>query len=421
MRILIASDHYPPLIGGAQIQTRLLARSLAERGHTVAVTTTWQHGLRSFEEDHGIPIYRLRQVASCVPDRFQRPLHHQPPFPDPVTTVMLRRLIKRFKPDVVNSHGWFTYSCAAALLGTDSPLVVSVRDYGFSCATRTMLQMRRVPCSGPAPLKCLRCATDYYGVGKGWLAALAVRAGRPLIRRKTVAVHSVSSYLQEVVRRDVFGKSRNGKENSPAPAVVEEIIHELVEPPPGLDAIGNGSRDRLAQLPSEPFILFVGALRREKGIYELLCAYRRLSSPPPLVLIGTVERETPQAFPEGVIVLTDFPHAAIGHAWERALFGIAPSLLPEPLGTVVCEAMSCGRAVIGTAHGGHPDIITHGVNGLLIPPGDSVALANAMQSLLEDPARRHRLGTAARAVGRRFAAEQAIARFEHLYRAAVAQ
>jgi glycosyltransferase involved in cell wall biosynthesis len=278
--------------------------------------------------------------------------------------------------------------------------------------------MRRVPCSGPAPLKCLQCATDYYGVGKGWLAALAVRAGRPLIRRKIAGIHSVSGYLQETVRRDVFGASRNGNGHSLTPTVAEGIIPELVEASPDFETLGTRARDRLAELPSEPFILFVGAFRREKGIYELLRAYGQLSSAPPLVLIGTVEREAPRTFPERVSVLTDFPHAAIGSAWQRALFGVAPSLLPEPLGTVVCEAMSCGRAVIGTDHGGHPDVIDDGVNGLLVPPGDSVALANAMQSLLEDPALRHRLGAAARVAGRRFAAEEAIEQFEHLYHAA---
>jgi glycosyltransferase involved in cell wall biosynthesis len=177
----------------------------------------------------------------------------------------------------------------------------------------------------------------------------------------------------------------------------------------------------LAELPNEEFILFVGALRREKGVYELLDAYQRLRSAPPLVLIGTVHRDTPQTFPESVIFLKEVPHTAIGSAWERALFGVAPSLLPEPLGTVVCEALSCGRAVIGTDHGGHPDVITHGVNGLLVPPGDPLALAKAMQSLLDDPAQRERLGMAARTVGRRFEANQATERFEQLYRAAIAK
>lgn len=417
MRILIASDHYPPLIGGAQIQTRLLATGLAKRGHEVAVATTWQRGHPALDHRDGFPIHRLRQLSSCVPKRFQRSIYHQPPFPDPVTTVALRRVIHSFKPDVVHSHGWFTYSCAAALLSTEIPLVVSARDYGYSCATRTMLYMGQVRCTGPKLTKCLRCSTEYYGVHKGWLATLAVRAWGPLIRRKTAAVHSVSNYVRQIVNRDVFGRPNGANPRS----LAEQVIHELVDMSPDGDDPGVCSVDWLARLPSEPFILFVGALRREKGVYVLLEAYRQLISPPPLVLlIGTLERDLPESFPPGVVVISEFPHGAMTNAWDRALFGVMPSLLPEPMGTVVCEALSCGRAVIGAAHGGHPDIITDGVNGLLVPPGDTDALITAMRSLLDNPQLRTRLTRGAGRVGRRFATEQGVERFEQLYRAAVA-
>jgi glycosyltransferase involved in cell wall biosynthesis len=416
MRILIGSDHYPPRIGGAQIQTRLLAVSLHERGHTVAVATTWQPGDVALDTDAGMPVYRLRQLVSCLPARFQRVVHHQPPYPDPVTTFLLRRLIKRFQPDLVHSHGWFSYSCAAALLGFDIPLVVSARDYGYSCPTRTMLFMGRVRCSGPAPLKCLQCSSEYYGVGKGWLAELAVRGARPLIRKKLAGIHSVSNYVQDVVNRDLMDEFRNGKRSTPR-EIPRHVIHEMVEPISNDGTVSLEAANRLSELPTEPFILFVGALRREKGLFELLSAYQRLCSAPPLVLIGTIERGTPRAFPSGVVLITNLDHSAIPMAWERALFGVAPSLLPEPLGTVVCEAMSFGRAVIGTDHGGHPDVITNNVNGVLVPPGDVPALANAMQLLLDDPVRRRRLGDAARVAGREFAPARAGEQFEDLYRA----
>ena len=57
-------------------------------------------------------------------------------------------------------------------------MLVSARDYGYFCATRTLLR-KGEPCSGPAPLKCLACAGDYYGRPKGWVAAAGVpSAGR---------------------------------------------------------------------------------------------------------------------------------------------------------------------------------------------------------------------------------------------------
>src|SRR5205823_1014573 len=98
----------------------------------------------------------------------------------------------------------------------------------------------------------------------------------------------------------------------------------------------------------------------------LLAAYERLVDPPPLVLIGTKEPDTPP-IPAHVRVLLDVPHEAVMLAWRRCLFGVLPSLLPEPLGTVACEAMSCGKAVVGTTPGGHTDLLVPGETGLVVP------------------------------------------------------
>ena len=99
LRILLASDYYPPYIGGAHRQTQLLGQELHARGHKVAVATAWQPNVPEVEDEAGVRIYRLKQLRSLGPggaqDRQQR---HQPPFPDPVTVLALRRLIRRFRP-----------------------------------------------------------------------------------------------------------------------------------------------------------------------------------------------------------------------------------------------------------------------------------------------------------------------------------
>ncbi len=93
-----------------------------------------------------------------------------------------------------------------------------------------------------------------------------------------------------------------------------------------------------------------------------------------------------------------------------------PSLWPEPLGSVVYEGMSRGKAVIGTTPGGHTDMIVDGVTGLLVPPGDVDALRTAMQTLLDDPELCVRYGQAGQERGRMFTAEVNVPRFEQLYR-----
>ena len=169
------------------------------------------------------------------------------------------------------------------------------------------------------------------------------------------------------------------------------------------------------RLPDRPYILFVGALQPHKGLAPLLAAYERLENPPPLVLIGSVWPETPRQFPPSVTVLHNVPHHVVMAAWERSLFGVAPSVWPDPLPGVVREGMSKGIAMIASNIGGNTDMISDGATGLLVPPGDVAALAAAMRRLIDDPALRERLGQAGRRSARQYVAGAVLPRFEAIY------
>ncbi len=411
MRILLVSDHYPPFIGGAHRQTQLLGSELKRRGHAVSVATVWHGGSLEPQDDAGVTVYPLKQLRTCLPwlvrDYRQR---HSPPFPDPVTIAELARLIERLEPDLVHSYGWITFSCAAALFGKDTPLLASTRDYAYICANQTLLCNGR-PCDGPSSIKCLRCSGKNYGMLKGWVAVGGVRLGRALMARREDGIHSISNYVQQVMERD-FWNGRAPDTNT----VIRSVIPSFREQDPVEPFSADPQVESyVKRLPKEPFILFVGALRVVKGLKQLVAAYERLVAPPPLVLIGTIEQDTPREMPPGILVLESFPHRAVMAAWEHALFGVLPSLWPEPLGSVVYEGMSRGKAVIGTAPGGHADMIRDGETGFLVPPGDVDALTHAMQILIDNPEMRERLGRAARERAKLFTADSAIPRFEQLY------
>ena len=86
-------------------------------------------------------------------------------------------------------------------------------------------------------------------------------------------------------------------------------------------------------------------------------------------------------------------------ALDAATVLVLPSW-PEGLGRVIIESFARGRAVVATDAGGIPDLVTHGVEGLLVPPADTIALAAALERVLADRALAERIGAAARGATR---------------------
>jgi glycosyltransferase involved in cell wall biosynthesis len=411
MRVLLVTDFYAPLLGGANRATELLAKELAQRGYSVSVATSWQPGLPLHDEHAGIPVNRVRDLASRMRFLSSNPYQHVPaPWPDPEATLSLRRIVRGFRPDLVHAFGWMTYAAAAAVARTPIPLVMSVRDYGNVCALKTLVYKDGERCSGPALAKCLRCAGSFYGPLKGVAGVAGVLGGRRPLVRRLAAMHSMSHYVQSVMNDHLLRGA------APARLRANVVITDYGY----LDDEGESPDPAfLAELPDEPYILYTGALRIVKGVYVLLDAYSRLAPRPPLVLLGMRTPDTPDAFPAGVHVYYDVPHPSVMAAWERALFGVFPSLLAEPLGIVVREAMSRGRPAIGTRPSGHEEMIADGATGFLVPPGDVDALAARMQQLIDDAPLRERMGAAARASVRASSVAEQVAAFEALYRKAL--
>jgi len=140
-------------------------------------------------------------------------------------------------------------------------------------------------------------------------------------------------------------------------------------------------------LPEEPpHVLYVGRLSEEKGIRELVQATAGL----PLVVVGDGPLRDLVPATVGFV-----PHDELGPYYERAAVVCVPSRR-EGYGVTAREAMAYGRAIVTTGVGGLADAIDSGVTGLVVPPGDAVALRQALERLLGDFALRDRLGAAAR-------------------------
>lgn len=156
-------------------------------------------------------------------------------------------------------------------------------------------------------------------------------------------------------------------------------------------------------LPERPSAVYVGVLERYKNVDGLADAWRAAAPDVPpgslhLVGCGTlvdvVERlvaELPERTRWSPVLAAGDVAAALDDAWALVL----PSR-SEGLGRVVIEAFCRGRPVVATSVGGIRDLVEDGVNGLLVPAGDTAALAAALVRLLTDRALAERLAEDAR-------------------------
>jgi glycosyltransferase involved in cell wall biosynthesis len=200
-------------------------------------------------------------------------------------------------------------------------------------------------------------------------------------------------------------------------ARIEVLMNAVPLPPPdGSPHPGDGA----------PTLLFFGEIARHKGVFELARAFARVADElPGLRLVyagkGSGAEETRRLAGElglaGRIEFSGWLEAERARATlAAATIFVLPSFV-EGMPMALLEAMALGLPVIATPVGGVPEIVTHEVDGLLVPPGDVDALGAAIARLMSEPALRERLGRAAReTVAMRFSLDSAVERLLGIYR-----
>ena len=156
-----------------------------------------------------------------------------------------------------------------------------------------------------------------------------------------------------------------------------------------------------------PVAAFVGRMIRPKGVDVLMAAADLLKArnvPHAIELYGHSDDGNPEAIPS--CVLEDWSDGGrtrwMGHTsdiagvWRRAGIFVLPARSREGMPRAMLEAASCARPLVVTDVPGCRYFVRDGVEGLIVPPGDAPALADALEKLIRDPALRQKLGNAAR-------------------------
>jgi glycosyltransferase involved in cell wall biosynthesis len=355
MRILVLNYEYPPLGGGAAVATAALAHGLVERGIAVDVVTAGagpeaerrsaDRPAEPFDKEGALTVYRVRSRRTGV---------HQAGMGDAASYLVgalpvIRRLLRTYKYDAV--HVFFSLPTGALLpfLGLrGTPVVVSLRgsdvpgydphNSSLQRAHRLLAPLTRwiwrradrvvAVCESLGQLALHTCPDLRYGVVPNGVDLKLFRPADPATRRPSKKIRCLA--VARLIERKGLG----------------DLIRALALLEPGrfeLELVGGGAdegvlRDLAAQVGVAQDVRFLGPLSRA----EVAERYR-----------------------------------------EADLFTLPSSA--EAFGNVFAEALASGLPIVGSATGGIPDLVEHGSNGLLVPPGDVNALAGAIRYLADDP------------------------------------
>jgi len=172
-------------------------------------------------------------------------------------------------------------------------------------------------------------------------------------------------------------------------------------------------------------ILFVGRLEKQKGVNYLIKAYKRVRQEVPnsrLIIVGPgtrlrgkYEKEVLRSGLKDVIFVGGKPQSELPQYYKTADVFCAPATGLESFGIVLLEAMAVGKPIVATNIDGYNSVLTHGVEGLLVPPKNEEMLARALVSLLTDESFRREMAARARLKAREYGWEHIAQRILNYY------
>lgn len=225
------------------------------------------------------------------------------------------------------------------------------------------------------------------------------------VLRKVDEVICVSAYIQQTAIRSF-----------PEYAIKFNVLYNATDveifKPYGEQA--DVSVQALLNLPkATPFILYVGRLTQDKGVDVLIQAFHHVLNVHPqakLVIAGSsfFEGAAKTAYQQSLqklaahiadhIVFTGFiPHQQLKYLYAAAHTVVLPSVWQDPCPLVVLESMASGTCIVASKVGGVPEVIEHGVTGILVNPNQADELAAAIIDLLHHPLKAQQMAKAARA------------------------
>ncbi|PFG39944.1 glycosyltransferase involved in cell wall biosynthesis [Georgenia soli] len=388
MRIAMVSEHASPLAalggvdaGGQNVHVAALATALAEEGHVVEVYTRRDRvDLPERVTMHdGVDVIH---VPAGPPEPL--PKDELPPFMPAFGRWLARRWSEEGAPDVVHSHFWMsglavleaTRTVRVPVVHTYHALGSVKRRYQGAADTSPPTRIRDERTIGRSVDLVVATCSDEFGELR--------RLGVPVSRLRVVPCGVDVEHFTPGPPHDAAAGAAGAADpgGTAGPAGPRRLPHRLLTigrlvPRKGVATIV----EALPAVPTAELVVAGGPPRHEIDTDPEVRRLTALAED-----LGVADRVT---------FLGSVPHDDMPALIREADVVVATPWY-EPFGIVPLEAAACGRPVVGAAVGGLLDSVADGVTGVLVPPQNPTALADALVPLLQDRERRSRFGTAAR-------------------------
>jgi glycosyltransferase involved in cell wall biosynthesis len=380
-------------IGGMQDHAADLAAGLAAAGHRVEILTAAHPDGLDVEEREGVRVHYLPAPGLHMDAQWRA-----------ASLAAFDRLSAVEPFDVLHSEGSSALELVRRGRDRATPTVVMFHGNFLGLARAAARRARRRPALLLREAALLRrLCLDHFPHGN-WRVFRRCEAIVPSQQQLR------GTQLSHVLRKNRIHVVPNG------------VDTELFAPAPQTEA-----RAELG-LPPGPLAVCVGRLNREKGFGRAVAA---LQSVPELrlVVVGDGEERAPlelqareQRVAERVTFAGAQPHERIARYLAAADLFLFPTERDEAAPLVLPQALAAGAAVIASACGGVSEVVGANEAGVLVPPGDTAALAATAARLLEQPDERRRLQAAARRRAvERYSLDAMVAGTEAVYRLARAR
>jgi len=413
LRVLVATDSFPPLCGGSGWSTWELVRGLIARGHDVEVLKVEIASPAGVVEGQyeSVPLTTFRTPAITLP--VVRNLAKNERLWKDLADYLVRRLVQR-PVDVVHAqHVMTTVPAVRAGATSATPVVATVRDYWPVCYWSTLIYDPSQPglcpaCSIGMMQKCVRPRAGALSVA-AWPLIPYMRTNLAT-KRRTLARADAIIAVSSALARDLRAR---------APELATTPLFTIPNPVDmaPLDAL----RVSAVRQIDGPYVFYAGKIAENKGVQYLLPSLAQAGIDWPLVIAGdgpmrgTLEANA-RAAGRSVRVLGWLDRRDVWSWMRHATVLAFPSYGPESLSRVLIEAAALGVPIAAMNTGGTADILQHRVSGLL--SDDPAGFARDLATLASDDRLRAALGSAARAsVHTRFSVGSVVERVEQVYRA----